>query len=411
MKIVRLTAENIKRLTAVEITPDGNTVLITGRNGQGKTSVLDSIWYALGGGPAKKDTARAVRDGQQEGWVELDLGDIIVTRTFHAHDGGETTSLRVENGEGLRYPSPQSLLDGLVGRLSFDPLDFARQPERKQVDILVELIDLPFDPVELDADRASIYEERTVVGRHVRQLEGQLAAFGDLPADLPAAEVPIADVVAALRDVEAAVRDRLGAEAVVDNWRKDVDSLEARLAHSRLQLENAERDLAELPLVLEADVDAAFRKVDATERLNDQIRRRAERDRIKAALDASREDYEGRTAQIGDLDEQKATAIGNAKMPLKGLGFDDAGVTYNGIPFKQCSSAEQLRVSLAIAMSLNPKIRVIRITDGSLLDAENLALIESMAKAKDFQVWVERVSEDGEVGIVIEDGAVKAAKS
>ena len=38
MKIVRLTAENIKRLVAVEITPDGNVVQITGKNGAGKTS-------------------------------------------------------------------------------------------------------------------------------------------------------------------------------------------------------------------------------------------------------------------------------------------------------------------------------------------------------------------------------------
>ena len=47
MKIVKLTAENFKRLEAVEITPDGNTVLISGRNGQGKSSVLDSILAAL----------------------------------------------------------------------------------------------------------------------------------------------------------------------------------------------------------------------------------------------------------------------------------------------------------------------------------------------------------------------------
>jgi hypothetical protein len=95
---------------------------------------------------------------------------------------------------------------------------------------------------------------------------------------------------------------------------------------------------------------------------------------------------------------------------VPGLGFDDDGVTYNGVPFSQCSSAEQLRVSLGVAMALNPRIRVLRITDGSLLDAENLAVIEEMADLQDFQVWIERVAEDGEVGVVIEDGAVKAVR-
>lgn len=49
MKIIKFRADNVKRLTAVEITPDGNMVQITGKNGQGKTSVLDAIWWALGG--------------------------------------------------------------------------------------------------------------------------------------------------------------------------------------------------------------------------------------------------------------------------------------------------------------------------------------------------------------------------
>ena len=47
MKILTLTAENFMRLAAVEITPDGNMVQITGRNGMGKSSVLNAIWAAI----------------------------------------------------------------------------------------------------------------------------------------------------------------------------------------------------------------------------------------------------------------------------------------------------------------------------------------------------------------------------
>ena len=49
MNIVKLRAENIKRIVAVEIEPDGALVQITGRNGAGKSSVLDAIWWALAG--------------------------------------------------------------------------------------------------------------------------------------------------------------------------------------------------------------------------------------------------------------------------------------------------------------------------------------------------------------------------
>ena len=76
------------------------------------------------------------------------------------------------------------------------------------------------------------------------------------------------------------------------------------------------------------------------------------------------------------------------------VGFTDEGVTYNGVPFSQASSAEQIRVSLAMAMALNPKLRVVRILDGSLLDADSMRQVAEMATAADYQVWVERVADD-----------------
>ena len=104
--------------------------------------------------------------------------------------------------------------------------------------------------------------------------------------------------------------------------------------------------------------------------------------------------------------KQKQDAIAGAAMPVDGLGFGAGVVTYNGVPFDQASSAEQLRVSMGIAIAANPKLRVIRITDGSLLDEDSLAAIGEMAKAADFQVFVEVVDSSGTVGIVIEDGLV-----
>ena len=51
LRIVGLVAENVKRIEVVELKPTGDVVEITGKNGSGKTSLLDAIWYAflLGG--------------------------------------------------------------------------------------------------------------------------------------------------------------------------------------------------------------------------------------------------------------------------------------------------------------------------------------------------------------------------
>jgi len=61
-----------------------------------------------------------------------------------------------------------------------------------------------------------------------------------------------------------------------------------------------------------------------------------------------------------------------------------------------------------MAMALNPSLRVIRIMDGSLLDAESMKAIAAMAKDSDYQVWIERVSDDAKGAVVIEDGSVVA---
>ena len=83
MKIVELKSENFKRLQAVHIEPDGNVVQITGRNAQGKSSVLDVIHSTLGG----KDCcpSKPIRKGQKSAKNTLKLSggeELTVVRTF-----------------------------------------------------------------------------------------------------------------------------------------------------------------------------------------------------------------------------------------------------------------------------------------------------------------------------------------
>jgi DNA repair exonuclease SbcCD ATPase subunit len=80
MKIVNFKAENIKKLVAVEISPTDNTVIVTGKNGAGKSSVLDAIWWALSGTKHIQD--KPIREGQTKAMIRLDLGTIIVERVF-----------------------------------------------------------------------------------------------------------------------------------------------------------------------------------------------------------------------------------------------------------------------------------------------------------------------------------------
>ncbi|WP_125898918.1 AAA family ATPase [Actinomyces gaoshouyii] len=410
MKIVKLEAENIKRLKAVEITPDSTVQVVGGRNAQGKSSVLDAIWLALGGGKAAKAVPRPVRDGANHATVSLDLGDLKVTRTWDA--AGKST-LRVEAADGARYTSPQAMLDRLVGGLSFDPLAFTRLSAREQREALLDLVDLDVDLDALDRERADLYAQRTDVGRRGK-------ALGDVIVDesLPVEETSAGQVLAELRraqehnqrlDVLALKASR--AEGAVADAMKAVEAAEAALAAARSRLESAQADSrAAAQQVADAGdrvgTDEIASRLERLEADNARVRANNEARTRAAQRDALRHDYEALTAQIATIDENKAKALASAVFPVEGLGFDDQGVTYQGVPFSQASSAEQIRVSVAMAMALNPELRVLRIMDGSLLDDEAMDAIRTQVADGDFQLWIERVGDADAGAVVIEDGQV-----
>ena len=400
MKIVNLKAENVMRLKAVEITPEGSVVLVGGNNGEGKSSTLNAMWLALGGGAASKSIARPVRDGAEQASVTLDLGDIVVTRKWK----GDKTTLTVESKDGARYSSPQTILDKLVGKLAFDPLEFAQYAPAKQREILMGLVELPFDPDELDARRKELFELRTNVNRKVKDLDGQIAGFLAVPVDTPEEELSIADLVRELNDAHESNRRRRVLDLDVIQNMEVITCLRAQLAQAEEDLAANKAALAAAPAFIETDLLQG--RIDDAENINANVRELQTQTQVKANhgyhVDAANEF----TRRIEQLDAEKAKGLADAVYPIAGLGFDDTGVTYNGVPFKQASSAEQLRISTAMGMALNPELRVMHIRDGSLLDERSLDLIGRMAEANDFQIWIERVGTKDEGAVIIEDGEV-----
>lgn len=445
MKIVKLTSENIKKLVAVQITPKGNVIRITGKNGQGKTSILDSIFWLLGG--KEHIQGQPIRKGQQSAKIEaelsgdLDLGDIIVRRTFTEHvpehKEGEPvpppeirSTLIIENKKGARFQSPQSMLDKLIGRLAFDPLEFMRMDAKKQFETMRALTGV--DLSAFDKRRAELYAERTAANRVRDSLAARFAALV-VPENAPDSETPSADVVARLNAAnELKDKKELAAEryneliaSVVDRH-DTIREATDRIKQLQLQISAAEQAIAtaqeeitsieaqsetvkaEVEAIVVPDIAAIQKEIKELDGKNKAARAKQDKAKLKDELDAAERNCSALTESIVVIDGEKAAKISEAKFPLPGLGFGDGVVMYEGLPLDQASSAGQLRVSMAMAMALNPKLRLIRITDGSLLDSESLKIVEEMAASEDFQVWMESVDETGKVGIVIQDGQVVA---
>jgi DNA repair exonuclease SbcCD ATPase subunit len=441
VKIVKLQAENIKKLKAVEIAPAGNVVKITGACEQGKTTVLDAIMYALGGGD--KLPGQPIRQGADKGQITLDLGDMIVTRTFTAGN----SYVKIENKDGFKAPSPQALLDKLIGKLTFDPRVFARADAKTQVDMLLKVVDLKIDPAKiyelagqefriddplqaLNFAYKTVFDSRTAVNR---DLDTAKKALASMPAVEKTEPVSLAELVAEKERLEAINRDNQAQiDAAAEQGRKvrqlaserdaiasEVERIKSTLAEAEKRLaaktkehDAAERERVQMQVIANGihfenltDINTRIQNADETNKKARQYEERQAKTQEVASHQAKADDL---TKKLDAIKAYKEQIVAETKFPVDGLNFAGGGVTYKGLPFEQASSAEKIRVSLAIGMALNPKLKVVLIDGGEALDSKQMAIIEQMAAEHDFQVWITSVDESGKVGIYIEDGEVKA---
>lgn len=412
MKIVKLTSQNVMRLNAVEITPKGDMVIIGGKNGAGKSSVLESIMLAMGGRKAK--IKEPLKKGAKKGKVELELDGtgLIVTRTFTPGGGG---TLTVKSKEGAMFQSPQAMLDKISGALTFDPLAWVGMDDAKQMSVLKELTGLDLSAE--DKARQEVYDARTEANRKLKMLQAQHDALKDHES-VPDEEVKVADLMETLDkmrfsnqqfQVKKDLVERLDAHIVGRS--KEIEKMESALMAAKKDLAKiaddrigAIKDLEDLSPVNTAEIEA---QIKSSDEINRKIRERNEKLTLAGRLEKGRTIIAGMTDKLDQIDKLKQEKLSSSKMPIEGLSFDEAGIYYRGVPFTQASSAEQLRVSVAMGIAMNPELKVLLIRDGSLLDEDSLKMVSEMAFDSGAQVWLERVSTGEECSIIISDGNVQ----
>lgn len=455
MRVLQLKAENIKRLSAIDITPGDGLVVIAGRNAQGKSSVLDAIAMALGG--VRLVPKQPIKDGAARGEVVVDLGDYIVTRVFSrdraacdCENGAgavqhlaacasltkwspTSSVLKVKSRENASFPSPQAMLDKMVGELAFDPLAFLKLKPAEQDATLRRLAGI--DTTNIDGVRLTAFNERTDANRNLKALEARLAAMpkhADAPAELVTVEELNQEIKAAaiLRNEAAAATLEAnnatvalgGAQAQlrstveeVEQLRLKIDMLKVRLVDEKRQLEEAavRADAAARAEVLAQaavpETEAMQRRLQEADEANRKVRENTawlavEQERALAELAA-----DGLTKLIAEADKEKAAKLAAAKFPVAGLALSDDGPMFNGQLMAQASTAERLRVSVAMGLALNPKLKVLLVHEGNDLDEDGLKLLGQLAAEHEAQVWLERIAGGGDgVTVVIEDGTVKA---
>lgn len=400
MEIKLFRVENLKKVKFLEIKPTDNVIVIAGNNGAGKTSALDAMSWGLLGGESI-DAVKPIREGETEAKVLIELDDLIVKRVWKDNKD-KNGVLTVTNKDGIKYPSPQNLLKGFVGKFSFDPLEFSRLKEKEQKELLLDLLNIKDKLNELEEKKETAYQERTIINRNIRTIEAQLEEIGVPELDIPDKEINVTQLREQLEKGLENNSDISVKGNEIKLCKGRIAELEKKLEDEKETLKGLAKELEDLGS--ETDIEPIRNKIDEAEKINEKVRIKIKYDEKKYDLKEADSLSKEKTRIIEEVEREKLRLLKETSKPVKGLDIEEDYIAYNSIPFVQLSSSEKLKVSLKIAMATNPNLRTIRITDGSLLDDESMDYIDKIAREEKYQIWIERVSVDKYADIVMVDG-------
>lgn len=425
--IAKIQTENFLKLRLVELNPTAVTT-VGGKNGQGKTSLMNAIAVALGG--AKLAPEDPIRHGKDEATIVVDLngtaGEIPVqyrlTRRFRKI-GNEVKSDLTITSPGIigDMRSPQTMLDQLLGQAGTALLDPSELLELKEKDLtakLMALVGIDLDTPKLT--RQNLVEQRKYVHRDIEALKAKFT--GQVKHDVP--EEPIDSenlrgqievAQAQNREYEIATGRVRECGVAVGAAQEAVRDLEARLATAKQSLADHQSrlDEAELAASKLSLVDVAPLLSQMAE-LSETNRKIVENRAIAAGrvqydkLEAQRVELNQQIDKIGtDLNAELAAAT----FPVPGLGFalsEDGSpyITYNGQRWSQASDGEQLHVATAIALQMAGDIKIVLIRRAALWDEERRQTVIDQAAAAGVQIFIELVGTEGDLSVVLEDGQV-----
>ncbi len=403
IKINSLEIENVKRVKAVQLSPaDNGLTVIGGKNGQGKTSVLDSIAWALGGEKYRPSSA------QREGSVipprlHLELSNgIIVERK------GKNSALTVLDPSGKR--AGQQLLNDFVSTFALDLPKFLEAGSKEKAEILLRIIGVGDQLRALDQQETQLYYARRSVNQNLdrkKKYAEELPFYQDAPQEM----VSVSDLIKRQQEILA----RNG-----ENQRK-----RQQAAQLTQQKEILRRQLSELQERYDAvcrDCDIAARSAqdlqdESTEQLeadiagidllNQKVRANLERTRAEEELHELETQSDNLTAELEKVRQSRTDLLTAAPLPLPGLSVQDGELVYKGRKWDCMSGAEQLMVATAIVRKLNPNCGFVLLDKLEQMDTDTMREFGAWLESVGLQAIATRVSTGEECSIVIEDGFVR----
>lgn len=409
MKINKLEIENVKRVKAVKIEPAQNGLtVIGGKNKQGKTSVLDSIAWILGGNRFKPS------EPHRKGSVLPPELKIVMNNGLVVERKGKNSDLKIIDTKGNK--GGQALLDEFVEQLALDLPRFMQSNNKDKAQTLLQIIGVGDKLYELEKQEQELYNQRHALGQIADQ-KTKFAREQPYYPDAPKEPVSASSLIKEQQEILARngenQRQRENLKANLEKLSGISDKIiELERTLKKLQEEekeleeivfNSRKTVEELQDESTAELEKSIQEIDE---INTMVRKN--QDKAKAEEDAAtyREHYDALTINIEEIRKEKLDLLKGAELPLEGLSVEDGELTYEGYKWDNISGSDQLKVATAIIRKLKPNCGFVLIDKLEQFDLDTLKEFGEWLEKEGLQAIATRVSTGEECSIIIEDGYV-----
>lgn len=418
VKISSLELENVKRIKAVRLVPtEKGLTVIGGNNGQGKTSVLDAIAWALGGDRYRPSSP------ERDGSVVPPRIRIVLNNGLVVERAGKNSALRVTDPTGHR--GGQQLLNSFVEELALNLPKFMEASGKEKADTLLKIIGVGDQLYLLENKEKQLYNQRLTIGR----IADQKAKYAkEMPFYDGVPETPVSAMELIQRQQEILLRNaenqkkRSRVQELAQELRQTEKTLEDqtdrlrrlleeqtqtqyKLDRLRENLQEARKTAQELLDESTVQLEADLQNIDA---INIKVRANLDREKAEAEAQGYSRQYDALTEELEKTRQEKYELLHGARMPLEELSVENGELTYRGKRWDGMSGSEQLKVSAAIVRELNSRCGFVLLDKLEQMDLSTLQEFGAWLEKENLQAIATRVSTGGECSVIIEDGSTQA---
>lgn len=402
LKINKLEIENVKRIKAVKIEPTQNGLtIIGGKNNQGKTSVLDSIAWALGGERFKPSQSN--REGSM---VPPNL-HIVMNNGLVVERKGKNSSLKVTDPNGQK--AGQQLLNEFIEQLALDLPKFMESSGKEKAQILLNIIGVGDTLNQLEEKEKELYSQRLTIGRIADQKE-KFAKEQPYYPDAPKELVSPSELIRQQQDILARngenQRKRQKLHSLEQEYQKINDQMAELLKRQtavRQDIDIARASAENLEDQSTVELEASIADI---EEINRKVRANLDKDKAEEDARDYQEQYAKLTGEISQVRKEKTDLLQSAELPLPELSVKEGELIYKGQKWDNMSGSDRLKVATAIVRKLNPECGFVLLDKLEQMDLDTLQEFGKWLEAEGLQAIATRVSTGDECSILIEDGYV-----